>query len=94
MSGGPAQQWARSIGKYAAEIGTLASSDPQGLLQGNGKQVRRIGLKDAAVLETTAVRALVAQAVKRSRKAWPRNRRRRMVIRAVSDKQRPRRPAV
>lgn len=69
-------------------------SDPRGLLQGDGKQVRRIGLQDAAILDTTALRALVAQAVKASRKAWPRNRQRRMVIRAVSDKQRPRRPAV
>ena len=108
MSGSPAQQWARFIGKYAPEIGTLARaaiarirrqlpgavelvydnynalvigfgpseraseaivsialyprcvnlfflqgaklSDPEGLLQGNGKQVRRIGLHDAAVL--------------------------------------------
>ena len=151
-SGSPAQQWARSIGKYAPEIGTLARaaialirrqlpgavelvydnynalvigfgpseraseaivsialyprcvnlfflqgaklSDPEGLLQGNGKQVRRIGLHDAAVLETTAVRTLVAQALKGSHKEWPRNRRRRMVIRAVAAKQRPRRPGV
>jgi len=69
-------------------------SDPQRLLEGNGKQVRRIELQDAAVVDTTAVRALVAQALKACRNPWPRNRPRRMVIRAVSDKQRPRRPGV
>jgi hypothetical protein len=67
-------------------------SDPLGLLKGSGKTVRRIGLEDAVIMDTSGVRALVAQARKASGKPWPRNRRRRMVVRAVSAKQRARRP--
>jgi hypothetical protein len=66
-------------------------SDPHGLLKGSGSQVRRIELEDAAFVDTGAVRALVAQA-KACGKPWPRSRRRRLVIRAVSAKQRARRP--
>jgi hypothetical protein len=69
-------------------------SDPQRLLKGSGKQVRRISVEDASVLDTTPVRALVARALKASPNQWPLQRRRRMVIRAVSAKLRPRRPRV
>jgi hypothetical protein len=67
-------------------------SDPLGLLKGSGKTVRRVGLEDPAVLDTRGVRALIAQALKVGGKPWPRSRRRRLVVRAVADKQRPRRP--
>ena len=38
-------------------------SDPQGLLKGAGKRVRRVVLKDAAVLDVPAVRGLITQAL-------------------------------
>jgi hypothetical protein len=64
--------------------------DPEGLLMGEGKQVRRIGLADPAVVDAPAVRALIAQAMRASAKVLPQKRR--MVIRAVSEKQRARQP--
>jgi hypothetical protein len=66
--------------------------DPRGLLQGAGKRVRRIALPDAAVLDGAPVRSLVARALAASSHPWPPGRPRRMIIRAVSAKQRPRRP--
>lgn len=80
----------RCVNLFFLQGATL--SDPQRLLKGSGTRVRRIELQDAALVDTKPVRALVAQAVKACRNPWPRNRRRRMVVRAVSDKQRPRRP--
>ena len=66
--------------------------DPQKLLQGGGNQVRHIRLEDASVLDRPAVRALMAQAVKSSDVPMDPKRRRKLVIRAISAKQRPRRP--
>ena len=66
--------------------------DPQKLLQGSGNQVRHIRLEDASVLDRPAVRAVMAQAVKSSDVPMDAKRRRKLVIRAISAKQRPRRP--
>jgi len=66
--------------------------DPQKLLQGSGNQVRHIRLEDASVLGRPAVRALMAQAVKSSDVPMDAKRRRKLAIRAISAKQRPRRP--
>ena len=67
--------------------------DPEGLLQGNGNQVRHIRLlPDASVLERPCVRALLTRAVKASEVPWDRKQRRQLLIRAVSANQRPRRP--
>ena len=65
--------------------------DPQKLLKGSGKIVRQIRLNDAADLDQPAIRALIAQAIDRS--AVPFNGLRKLVIKSVSAKQRPRRPA-
>jgi hypothetical protein len=65
--------------------------DPKRLLKGNGKVVRHVVLKDAKDLDDPAVRELMACALDRSKTpltgpGW-------MVIKSVSAKQRPRRPA-
>jgi uncharacterized protein DUF1801 len=68
--------------------------DPQRILQGSGNQVRHIRLiPDASVLDHADVRALIDQAIKSSDVPLAKTRRRKLIIRAVSVKQRPRRPS-
>lgn len=67
-------------------------TDPEGLLQGNGNQVRHIRLDDGSTLDKPAVRALIVQAVKASDTPFDRKGRRRVLIRSASTKRRPRRP--
>jgi len=66
--------------------------DPQKLLRGSGKVVRNVRLMDAKALDAPAVRALIAVALKRADVPIKKNSRGRIVIRAISRKQRPRRP--
>ena len=66
--------------------------DPDGLLEGNGKQVRHIGLESPGVLDTPAVRALMKEALERADVPFDRRAKRRIVIKSISAKQRPRRP--
>ena len=68
-------------------------SDPDGLLHGSGKQVRNVRLESAKDLDKPAVRSLIAEALERARVPIDGTDRRRLVIRSVSAKQRPRRPA-
>ena len=66
--------------------------DPQKLLQGGGNQVRHIRLDEgASTLDQPAVRALIAQAIESADVPFDRTARRRMIIRMVETKQRPRR---
>jgi hypothetical protein len=67
--------------------------DPQKLLQGSGKTVRHIVLDDATALDKPAVRALIAQALDRAAKPLDVTSPGRIVIKSISAKQRPRRPA-
>jgi Domain of unknown function (DU1801) len=68
--------------------------DPHKSLQGSGNQVRHIRLiPDASVLDHPDVRALIDQAIKSSDVPLAKTRRRKLIIRAVSVKQRPRRPS-
>ena len=72
--------------------------DPAKRLQGSGNVVRNIrlydtGEPDAKLLDDPEVRALMNLAVNRAKVAMPAGTRRKLVIRAVSAKQRPRRPA-
>lgn len=67
-------------------------SDPQGLLKGEGTRVRHVVLKDAAVLDEPGVRRLISQALDASPIPIDGRRRRRLVIKSVSPRQRPRRP--
>jgi hypothetical protein len=66
--------------------------DPQGLLKGS-KAVRHIVLGGVADLDRPAVRALVAHALAAAAVPLDGTSRRRMIIKSVSAKQRPRRPA-
>ena len=67
--------------------------DPKGRLRGNGKIVRSIVLRDATELDEPEVRTLMDQAVRRAKNPINGSSRRRLVIRSISAKQRPRRPA-
>jgi len=64
--------------------------DPDGVLQGDGNQVRFVRLDpDAAILDTPPLRTLVSEAVAFGE--TPFRGRGQLVIRAISKKQRPRR---
>jgi hypothetical protein len=67
--------------------------DPNGLLRGSGTTVRNVRLASAADLETPAVRALIRIALARAKVPIDATARRRMVIKSISAKQRPRRPS-
>jgi hypothetical protein len=67
-------------------------ADPKGLLKGSGHRVRHVVLSDVTVLDRPPVRALIRQALAAGPRPIDPRARRRMVIRAVSAKQRPRRP--
>src|SRR5437868_2006590 len=71
----------------------VALPDPEKLLQGNGKIVRSITLKDAAALDKPAVRTLMAEAVKLADTPINKKSARRLIIKSISAKQRSRRPA-
>ena len=67
--------------------------DPEKRLAGSGARVRSVRLEQgAATLEEPAVRELIAQAMERAKVPIDAKARRRMVIKSVSAKQRPRRP--
>ena len=70
-----------------------ALHDPQGLLEGGGKQVRGIRLKTAADLDAPAVAALIAQAIAPHREALAAAAPLTTVVKAEVEKQRPRRAA-
>jgi hypothetical protein len=67
--------------------------DPKGLLRGGGKFVRSIVLRDADELDDPEVRKLIDLAVRGAQTPINASSRRRLVIRSISAKQRPRRPA-
>ena len=66
--------------------------DPHKLLKGGGNLVRHVVLDSASDLDRPEVRALIALAVARSKSKIP-ARGGTLVIKSVSAKQRPRRPA-
>jgi hypothetical protein len=66
-------------------------TDPEGVLQGDGKLARHVRVTDPACIDTPAISALMDQAVRLGR-PWDDRSGRRLVIRSVSPKQRPRRP--
>jgi len=69
-----------------------ALPDPDGLLRGSGTRVRNVRLESAKDLDTPAVRALIKEGLARARVPIDGSQRRRLVIRSISAKQRPRRP--
>ena len=66
--------------------------DPEGLLKGSGNVVRHLRLTSSRDLDTPAVRALVKTAVVRSDVPFPKGKRRELIVKSISPKQRARRP--
>lgn len=65
--------------------------DPKKLLVGSGNQTRFIRLESADVLAQPDVEALIAAAIARAKVALPASGRGKLIIRSISEKQRPRR---
>lgn len=65
--------------------------DPSGVLKGGGTQVRHIVLTDLRLLERPAVRKLMALALKSAKSTFDPKQRRRLIIKSICTKQRPRR---
>lgn len=67
--------------------------DSHGYLQGTGNQVRHIKLARAAVIDDPGVQDLIAQALELAEIPIDPAQPRRLIIKSISAKQRPRRPA-
>jgi hypothetical protein len=67
-------------------------SDPSGLLQGAGKGIRHIVLKDIALFDDPAVEALIAESLARATPPIDPTKPGRLIVKSVSAKRRPRRP--
>jgi hypothetical protein len=65
--------------------------DPKKILLGSGSQNRFIRLESASRLMRPEVEALIAAAISQARSPLPASSRRKLIIRSVSAKQRPRR---
>jgi len=65
--------------------------DPHKTLLGSGKQTRFIRIESAGVLARPEVEALIAAAIAKSKVALPPTGKRKLIIRSISAKQRPRR---
>jgi hypothetical protein len=68
--------------------------DPDKLLQGSGSVARHVVLPSADMLHFPALRALMREAEARAKAPFNPKESRRVIIRAIAAKQRPRRPAV
>ncbi len=67
--------------------------DPQKLLKGSGTAIRHIRLDSPALLDDLAVRALMKEAVARAPVPFDPKGVHRLILKSISAKQRPRRPA-
>ena len=67
--------------------------DPKAVLRGSGNVVRNIRLENAATLDRPEVRALMKAALVRAKRPLDPTGTHKLVIKSVSAKQRPRRPA-
>lgn len=68
-------------------------ADPDKLLLGGGNQVRTLRLPSVKTLDDPKVRSLIARALETSPVPYGQVGRRQLVIKSISAKQRPRRPA-
>ena len=82
--------YARGVNLYFIYGATL--SDPRQLLEGSGNRGRFIRLEDISVLDRPEVEALLRAAIQDGEPPLPATGRGYTVIKAVSAKQRPRRP--
>jgi len=71
----------------------LRLRDPDRLLRGSGNLVRHMVLETPALLDTPAVEDLIAQALELASQPIDPTQPRRLLIKSISAKQRPRRPA-
>jgi hypothetical protein len=67
--------------------------DPHGLLKGSGNVVRHMRLESLAVLDDPEVRTLMNLALHRAKVPLDPRNRRQLIIKSISAKQRPRKPA-
>jgi len=67
--------------------------DPEHVLQGSGSQGAFVRLDDLGTLNKRPVKALLAAAIKESRQPLPQTGKGYTVVKSISAKQRPRRPA-
>jgi Domain of unknown function (DU1801) len=67
-------------------------TDSDGILRGDGKVVRHVRLEDPGRIDSPTISALMDEAIERGL-PWGPAREGRLVIRSISAKQRPRRPA-
>lgn len=65
--------------------------DPEGVLRGSGSRVRHVVLEEATLLDRPALRKLLKAATALSPEV-PAGQRRRTIVKAISARQRPRRP--
>jgi hypothetical protein len=68
--------------------------DPEGLLKGSGNVVRHIRLASARHLDEPAIKALIKAAIGRSDVPFAKTGRSKLIVKSISPKQRPRRPAL
>jgi hypothetical protein len=98
---GPSEKAGEAIFSLAAQAKGLSLCflqgarlpDPHRLLRGSGNVVRNIRLDAADTLDRPEVAALIAVALERAKAPLPLKGRHQLIIKSVSDKQRPRRPA-
>ena len=94
---GPTERPSDAVLSLAARAGGLGLCfihgaklpDPAGVLQGSGKQTRFVRLKTAADLKQPAVEALIKAALAGAKPLVAGHKR--LIIRSISSKQRPRR---
>jgi hypothetical protein len=87
-----------SIAAYPRWISLFLSAgatleDPDGLLKGEGSRIRHVVLETADRLNDAGVAALLDQAVRLARAPLDRAQPFRTIVKSISAKQRPRRPA-
>ncbi|MBL8550396.1 MAG: hypothetical protein JNJ73_10450 [Hyphomonadaceae bacterium] len=98
---GPSEKAGEAIFSLAAQAKGLSLCflqgaglpDPKRLLRGSGNVVRNIRLESAETLDLPEVVALMGVALKRAKTPLPSQGRHQLIIKSVSAKQRPRRPA-
>jgi hypothetical protein len=98
---GPSERASEAIFSLAAQAKGVALCflqgaglpDPKAVLRGSGNVVRNIRLENAATLDRPEVRALMKAALVRAKRPLDPTGTHKLVIKSVSAKQRPRRPA-
>jgi hypothetical protein len=69
-------------------------TDPENILKGSGKFVRHVVVTDASVLEQPAVVKLIRESTRLADPPFRKTNPRRLIIKSISAKQRPRKPLV